>query len=225
MQKILQITSGRGPAECCRVVWQVLQLMLKVARRHGIACTVLQQEPGDEKDTLRSVCLQLEGAQTEVFAMDWLGSIQWIGESPFRKKHKRKNWFVGVAEVQKINKQVVLADSDITYQAIRSGGPGGQHVNKVSTAIRATYRPTGLSVLVSDTRSQLQNKKVAKDRLMTLLQLKNLEQEQLSQQTSWNNHCELQRGNPIRVFKGADFKDVSQQKSAIHSLNKRKKQI
>lgn len=210
MQKILQITAGRGPAECCRVVWQVLQVMLQAACRQGIKGTVLQEEPGDEKDTLRSVCLQLEGTHTEIFVKDWMGSIQWIGESPFRKKHKRKNWFVGVAEVQKPNKQVVLADTDIAYQAIRSGGPGGQHVNKVSTAIRATHTPTGLSVLVSDTRSQLQNKKVARERLTSLLQLKNMDQEKRSLQTSWTNHCELQRGNPIRVFKGVGFKDVRQ---------------
>jgi peptide chain release factor len=99
-----------------------------------------------------------------------------------------------------------IDEKDIGYEATRSGGPGGQHVNKVSTAVRATHKPTGLAVLASNSRSQLQNKKAARERLIQLLKLKQLDNRKEVVQANWQNHNELERGNPIRVFKGSNFK-------------------
>ena len=120
-------------------------------------------------------------------------------------KHKRKNWFVGVFEIEDQEK-IELNERDINYQAIRSSGPGGQHVNKVSSAVRATHVPTGIQVAVTDTRSQHQNKKLAKQRLAEKVVQQNLDQLKDSIKDQWNNHQSLERGNPVKVFSGTDFK-------------------
>ncbi len=208
MEKIIQITSGRGPAECCWVVSKVLKTMLEEARDSGIEVFVLNKINGDQNRTLVSATLQFEGDKQTLnaFLNHWRGTILWVGKSPFRKYHKRKNWFVGVNELDLANEVLNIDENQIKYEATRAGGPGGQHVNKVSTAIRALHVPTGLSVLASDNRSQLQNKKKAKERLINLLKTKQVEGLKESIKANWQNHNELERGNPIKVFNGNDFK-------------------
>ena len=203
--KIIQITSGQGPAECCWVVAQVLKKFLVAITLNRIEYKIVQKEKGTENRTLQSVSIQLTGKNLSTFLSQWTGTIQWIGISEFRPQHKRKNWFVGLYEINK-NEQFQIQERDIMYQATRSSGPGGQHVNKVSSAIRATHQPTKTQVLVMDSRSQHQNKKIAKSRLeekVAELQLETLKEDIHKQ---WKNHLTLERGNPVQVFKGSNFK-------------------
>lgn len=203
---LLQITSGRGPAECCWVVAQVLKYIIDEAKRENISYNIMHREKGIENGTLYSASIQMEGRNAESFSKQWIGSIQWVGQSQFRKHHKRKNWFVAINRINFSNEHFEINDKDISYQAIRSGGPGGQHVNKVSTAIRAKHTPSGLNVLVSESRSQLQNKKLAKLRLFELIKLEQINQQKSNLQAGWKNHSEIQRGNPVKTFYGNDFK-------------------
>lgn len=203
--KTIQITAGRGPAECCWVTAKVLKHFLKEIVQHKIGYTILHQEAGTENGTVQSVTLLVKGTKLDAFLSNWLGTIQWIGTSTFRKHHKRKNWFIGCFEIKGWD-TLELNERDITFQATRSSGPGGQHVNKVSSAIRATHKETGLQVLVMDSRSQHQNKKISIQRLQEKVAAYNLNELRKNVEGQWKNHLDLQRGNPIRVFKGTDFK-------------------
>lgn len=203
--KIIQITSGRGPVECCWVVAQVLKFFIEDLKKNNISYQILHREKGTENGTLHSVTLQLTGNPLEDFLEAWLGTVQWIGKSSFRKFHKRKNWFIGIFKID-AEKQCHFKEGDITFQAIRSSGPGGQHANKVSSAVRATHTKTGIQVLVSDSRSQHQNKKTAIKRLQEKLVEYHKEQLKIAVQNQWENNHNLQRGNPIRVFEGSDFR-------------------
>ncbi len=202
---LLQITSGRGPAECTWVVAQVLKKVLQEAADFNLKSTVLQHEAGPENGTVESALVQIEGANVKTFIQSWVGTIQWIGQSTFRKFHKRKNWFIGVFEVEQ-SSAAQFSEKEIQYQAMRSSGAGGQHVNKVSSAIRATHIPTKISVVAMDSRSQHQNKKLATERLLQKLEESKVEQLKNEFQTTWTNQLQIQRGNPIRVFTGSDFK-------------------
>lgn len=195
----LQITSGRGPAECCRVVALVLEKILKKAKDLKIKTEVLEREEGEMNRTLFSAIVFLEGNKVDEIVDEWEGTIQWIAQSPYRIYHKRKNWFVGVnsftpTELNEIDTRY------ITYQTLRSSGPDGQHVNKTESAVRATHAPSGLSVTASDQRSQIQNKKLATERLLIKLSAWNIEQAMQKAQENWNNHNNLQRGNPVKVI-------------------------
>ncbi len=117
-----------------------------------------------------------------------------------------------------------IADKDIQYQAMRSSGAGGQHVNKVSSAIRAVHVPTGLSVVAMDSRSQHQNKKLATERLLD--KFREFELQQIKQQVNnqWENQLNVIRGNPIRTFEGSDFKKEKALKSYKSERQKIKQQ-
>ena len=204
MEKIIQITSGRGPAECTWVVAQVLKKVLQEAEALQLKATVLQHEAGQENGTVASAMVQIIGKDAAEFTDSWVGTIQWIGKSTFRKFHKRSNWFIGIFEVNAIESRS-FSEKDIQYQAIRSSGAGGQHVNKVSSAIRATHLPTGISVVSMDSRSQHQNKKIETTRL--LLKLQDFETSKLKDlvQEKWNNQTSIERGNPVQTFRGEKF--------------------
>lgn len=209
---MIQITSGRGPAECCWVVAQVLRLMLKEAQSFRLDHQIVHREPGGENGTIVSATIRLQGKDIDEFLANWLGTIQWIGQSKFRKFHKRKNWFVGVNLLKLDIDHAEFNDKDIRYEFTKSGGPGGQHVNKVSTAVRATHIPSGEVVFVSQGRSQLQNKNEARRRLLKQLEDKLFQATKERVKDEWENHTQLSRGNPVRVFKGIDFKPNHQNK-------------
>lgn len=223
MEKIIQITSGRGPAECTWVVAQVLKKVLQEAASDGIIASVLQHEAGQENGTVETATVILEGKNVQSFVDSWVGTIQWIGQSQFRKFHKRKNWFIGIFEIEK-SKDTEVNEKDIQYQAMRSSGAGGQHVNKVSSAIRATHLPTGISVVSMDSRSQHQNKKLATERLLQKCKEESVKQLKSGVQNEWMNQLQIQRGNPIRVFQGSDFKKEKPSKGYKQERQRLKKE-
>lgn len=196
----LQITSGRGPAECCRVVALVLEKILKQATKVGLKTEVLERESGEINRTLFSAIISLEGTKCDEILKEWEGTVLWIAQSPYRIYHKRKNWFVGVKSFQPLDSQS-LKESDISYQTLRASGPGGQHVNKTESAVRAIHIPSGLTVTASDQRSQLQNKKLATERLLMKLSAWQIEQAMQIARENWDNHNSLERGNPVKTIK------------------------
>lgn len=222
--KTIQITSGRGPAECCWVVAKVLKAFLEAIKLKGLDYCIINREKGIENLTLQSVTIELKGERLGVFLKPWLGTIQWIGTSTFRPKHKRKNWFIGIHEIKQ-ETQITISDNDISYQATKSSGPGGQHVNKVSSAIRATHKPTRTQVLVMDSRSQHQNKKTAKLRLIEKVNELRIKQLKLDVNNQWKNHLNIKRGNPIQVFKGSDFKFQKKEKTFKKQRNQLKTEL
>jgi len=212
MERIIQITAGRGPAECTWVVAQVLKKVLDEAQEQQLETTLLQREVGQENGTVETATISIKGKNATTFANSWIGTIQWIGQSQFRKMHKRKNWFIGIFEIE-AQKNASISENDIQYQAMRSSGAGGQHVNKVSSAIRATHIPTGIAVVSMDSRSQHQNKKLATERLLKKLEGETLQQLKNHVGKQWENQLNIQRGNPVRVFSGTDFKKNKVEKS------------
>lgn len=203
-KSIIQITSGRGPAECTRVVAKVVEIMMKEARQQGLEITLLESKKGDLKGTLLSAVLLIKTGTTDSKTLDaflggWSGTIQWIAQSPYRKFHKRKNWFAGVS-VFDVHKQLKWDIKDVKLETCRASGPGGQHVNKVETAVRGTHLPSGIQVLAMDSRSQLQNKQLCLERLEAKFMSWQMEQLVAKQQDQWQEHNELERGKAVRVI-------------------------
>jgi peptide chain release factor len=197
---MIQITSGKGPVECCRVVACVQSLMMKQATQQGIQIEVLENKAGELNSTLLSATMMATGDNLDAFVKEWAGTIQWIAQSPYRKYHKRKNWFVGVAAFD-VKELTQWNPKDVKLETCRSSGPGGQNVNKVETAVRGTHLPSGLQVMAMDTRSQLENKKICMARLEAKILVWQTEQLMLQQQTQWEEHNMLHRGNAIKAIK------------------------
>jgi len=217
--KLVQLTAGRGPAECCWVVAKVLKVFLEECKDKGISYEIVHREPGQENGTQQSATIRISGLKTIEFLATWVGTIQWIGSSSFRKYHKRKNWFIGMFQLE-LPSEIKIDMKQVKFQAMRSSGPGGQHVNKVSSAIRAIHIPTGIQVVVMESRSQHQNRKLAISRLSEKMQEEHTQELKKQAINQWENHLDLQRGNPIRVFKGGDFKQ--QKKVKTHKSTRQK---
>lgn len=203
-KRIIQISAGRGPAECAWVVAQLLKVFLSATREQNFKVEELSREKGPENGTLNSVSLYLQGFELAEFMDEWKGTIQWIGKSPYRKFHKRKNWFVGI-DVFELSGKNHFNPKDLKFDTFRSSGSGGQHVNKVETAVRAIHIPTGISAVASATPSQSMNKKLAIEKLKIELEKHNTEQAATLATTKWSAHNSLERGNPARIYEGKKF--------------------
>jgi peptide chain release factor len=150
------------------------------------------------------------------FVKSWTGSVQWIWQSAYRPHHKRKNWFVSVRQQGRIEEDAAFAPAftpagasggadafssdEVRFETARSGGPGGQHVNKTETAVRAVHIPSGKSAVSRDERSQFLNKKTALRRLAALLAHEREARERESRADLRHLHYETERGNPVRVY-------------------------
>ena len=200
MEKIIiQITSGRGPVECCRVVARVQEKMLAQARNNGIEMEVLENRKADLKGTLLSATILAKGKNLQAFVREWRGTVQWIAQSPYRKFHKRKNWYVGV-EIFDVKERLPWNPQEVVFETCRASGPGGQNVNKVETAVRGTHLASGIRVLAMDSRSQLQNKKLCLQRLQEKVLAWQTGQLLLQQQARWQEHNVLERGNAVKTI-------------------------
>lgn len=204
MEKLIHISSGRGPLECAWVVKKTFSLLQSDANACNLKLHVLERTVSSHPSGINSLTLLLSGKNGDEFITQWEGSILWIGKSQFRPQHRRKNWFI---EIFGLDAPTVfnLKPEDIVFQSTKSSGPGGQHVNKTMSAIRATHRPTGVSVFVQDTRSQHQNKLLATQRLEAELNKKNIAQFQNFESEQWKKKINVQRGNPKRTFVGIAF--------------------
>ncbi|WP_294206667.1 peptide chain release factor H [uncultured Chryseobacterium sp.] len=226
MEKLVQITSGRGPLECQWVVARILKAFLGEAKDNTIEYEIIHRENGDKNLTLKSVTLLLKAKEECLngFLKSWTGSICWTGKSTFRKLHKRSNWYIGIFELEGLN-EITFSEKEIRFQTTRSQGSGGQNVNKVNTAVRATHIPTGISVFAQDSRSQLENKKLAVMRLREKIVELHIRQLEKRMQDTWNNHLQVERGNPVRTFTGTDFKNHHQDRSFKKQRNALKTQL
>ena len=199
---ILHISAGQGPDECKWVVAKLADAICREAAKEGVACEAVEPFSGPSA----SIMLRLEGDKAAAFAAARSGTVRWIGTSVFRPTHKRKNWFVGVARVSDVEDMPELLERDIVYQTMRASGPGGQHVNKTESAVRATHVPSGLTSVSQDQRSQHANKKVARLKLALMLR-EQREQEVASGKTAlWAQNHQLERGNAVRTYEGAAFR-------------------
>ncbi|MCL1975685.1 MAG: peptide chain release factor H [Firmicutes bacterium] len=193
---ILQISSGNGPAECELAVGKFLEVLKSEIPDMKII---------NETKTKYAGCYRSVAVSTNQDASHLLGTIKWIVQSPFRPKHKRKNWFISVDSFDEKPSTTDFSEDVIQFQTFHCGGKGGQNVNKVETGVRATHIPTGLSVTVTEARTQHINKKIAINRLSEIIAKQNFEDENLMKQTMWMQHELLERGNPVRTYSGMEF--------------------
>ncbi len=198
MKKYIQLTAGRGPVECARCVTLVARELLK----DFPDAELVESEPHNtELDCYMSMLFL---AETDVVKeQEWAGTILWRATiNRYRPSYPRKNWFVGVEFIEPIA-LLKVSDKDIVYETMRSSGHGGQNVNKVETAVRATHLPTGLSVKCSTQRSLSQNKEMARSLLLLKLQQAKDSAAASFRSSKWGRHTTLLRGNPVKTFSGA----------------------
>ena len=205
---LLQLSAGQGPVECSQAVGLALNAIEKQCREKGIKLDIVETIATKERDCFKSALLQFDSKDdnsAKKIAESWQGAMLWVCQSQFRPKHKRKNWFFS-GQMYEVNDTQL--DKGVTFQACRSSGAGGQHVNTTDSAVRATHTETGISVRVESERSQHANKRLARVLLFQKLEATKLEQMTQQEKARWQQHWEVERGNPVRTFKGEKFSAV-----------------
>ena len=190
----MQISSGQGPAECGLAVG----LFYRQLQKEGRDIRLIQSVRAKGGKGYSSILFETEEDMRELE-----GSVLWICRSPFRPKHRRKNWFIDVSVLEQLPD--TQGDMKLRFETFRSKGKGGQHVNKVETGVRVIHVPTGISVVSTEARSQHMNKKLAMNRLCDILADMELENRRREKELAWMEHTRLERGNPVRVYEGMDF--------------------
>lgn len=205
----LLVSSGDGPGECRQAVGHLLAWLTEEAARLGLDIDIAEREAPHGPS---SAVVVLNGIGAGSMARDVEGVVLWRCQSALRPKHPRKNWFVEIFRLPPDGPPVLIDPDAVELQAIRAGGPGGQHQNKTSSAIRARWRdPAGRlwSVVVRDSRSQHQNRRLALERLSALNAAEQAAAEASQRGATRALHGQLRRGAPRRIFEGDKFCAVS----------------
>lgn len=201
---LLQVSAAQGPAECCLAVTKALKVLLKEADALKLKTLLLVEELGPEPNTFKSILLSVDGEGALAFAKSWDGTILWNCKSPYRPMHRRKNWFITGSYSQHEESSL---KKEIRFEACRSSGPGGQHANKTSSAIRAIHVASGIDVKVQSERSQHANKRLAIALIEHKLEEREHTEKEAQKSLRHKSHHSIERGNAIRVFKGERFSD------------------
>jgi peptide chain release factor 2 len=155
----LTINAGAGGTDSQDWTEMMLRMYTRWAERHGYKVSLAEISPGEEAG-IKSVTLEVDGRYAYGYLKVEKGTHRLVRISPFNANGKRQTSFAGVEVMPMIDYEVNLEipDKDLAYETFRSGGKGGQNVNKVETGVRVIHVPTGIAVRCTEERSQQQNK-------------------------------------------------------------------
>ena len=218
---IISINAGAGGTESCDWANMLLRMYQRWAEARGWQVEVTDTLPG-EAAGIKSATMVVTGENAYGYAKAERGVHRLVRISPFDANKRRHTSFASVdviAEIEEDDEEIVIPPNEFQIDTFRSGGKGGQNVNKVETAVRITHIPTGLVVASQSQRSQHQNRAAAMKLLLSRIYAQRLDAQKAEMERFYGDKGSISWGNQIRSYVFQPYRMVKDLRTGVETSN------